>query len=114
MAPSNDTDILVLKSGKNIKRFSLNDIAYIQCDHPVCDIHFVDGKEFACAKSLRYFEDNLPSGQFIRINHKVLVNMNEVDSAVFLGGHRHDIILKGGAELSVSFRKWKTVKEHLI
>ena len=113
MTASSDFDTLIIKSGKLTKRFAPKEVAYVSCDSPVCDIHFVDGKKFACTKSLRYFEETFPEGMFFRISHKHMVNLNEVAGVISGGGHRHDVMLKNGVTLAVSYRKWAAFKESL-
>lgn len=107
-----NTDIiLVLKSGRTTRRISSSEIRFIHCDHPICDLHLADGKVFTCTKTLRYFEETLPKDSFCRISNNTIVNLNAVEEAVSLGGHRHNVQLKSGETLSISYRKWKNFKE---
>lgn len=105
-------NIIVLKSGKKTKRIRHNEIRFIHCDYPVCDIHLASGKVFTCSQTLCSFEATLPK-TFCRISNNTIVNLDEVEEAVSMGGHRHNVIMKSGETITISYRKWKSFKENL-
>ena len=100
-----DTNILILKSSKKIKRVVIADIAYITCNCSLCDVHFVDGKDFTCSKPLHYFEEVLPSDSFFRINHHTIVCFNQI-SEVITDNAAHTVMMDDGTDFSISSRKW--------
>ena len=109
--PSN---ILTLKSGKTTKQVRPADIDHIVCDCSVCELHFTDMTAFACTKPLCHFEETLPETDFFRINHNAIVNLHHVSEIITTKGRRHDVRMKSGAVLAVSYRKWANFRKHLF
>ena len=109
----NKVNILIIKSGKRTKHFAANEVAYIVCDCSICDVFFIDGSKFTCMKPLVYFESWLPEDSFCRINHNVIINLSQVSEIISIGGRKHDVRMKSGKVLTVSYRKWAQLKEKL-
>lgn len=105
---------LFIKSGPTIKRVISRDILYIQCEGNVSRLNLLDGTEIVCVRLLKLFEDDLSGAGFIRINHNMLVNLAEVTEIRYINARKRQVILTGGVELDVSYRKWKSVKEALL
>ena len=108
-----NSNILIIKSGKKTKHFTPSEVAYIICDCSICDLYFVDGSKFICIKSLVYFEDVLPKDLFCRINHNIMINIRQVSAIISYGRRKHDVQMKSGAFLTVSYRKWMHLKAML-
>ncbi len=106
-------DILILRSGKTTKYFSSSEVAYIVCDCAICDLYYIDGTKFTCMKSLAYFESLLPNSLFCRINHNIIVNLNQISEIISTKGRKHDVRMKNGSVLTVSYRKWTCLKEKM-
>lgn len=106
-------NIFLLKSGKKTRRIRFDEIEYIHCDYPICDLHLVNKKVFTCTKTLRYFEDFLSDNNFCRISNNTIVNLDQIEEVVSMGGHRHNVVMKNGEVITISYRKWKGFKESL-
>ena len=109
-----NSNTFVLKSGKKTKHFSPNEVAYIVCDCCICDLHFVDGSHFTCTKPLVYFEDVLPADSFCRINHHIIINLQQVSEIISSGSRKHDVRMKNEDLLPVSHRKWMHLKRKIF
>lgn len=106
--------ILMIKSGRKTKQISPEEIEYIICDCSICDLHFIDLTSFTCTKSLCYFQEVLPSELFYRINHNIIINHKRVSEIVSTKGRGHEVCMKSGAVLTVSYRKWTDFKNQVF
>lgn len=66
---------LCIKTQGDYRFLSLNEVAYCKADNSSTDIFLQNGEMFTGFKSLKYFEQNLPS-DFLRIHNSFVVNMN--------------------------------------
>jgi len=105
------SDTIVLKSGKKAKKVAISDIAYIICNCSICDVHFMDGTDFTCAKPLHYFEEVLPPESFFRISHNCIVCMERVSEVTTVNAQKHFVTLQNDTNLNISYRKWRTFRD---
>ena len=96
----NGANILVIKSGRKVKRFFSHEVLYVSCEHPICDIHFVDGSVFTCTKTLVSLETELPATSFFRINHNVIINIEQIKEVVTTGRRLHCVAMKNGESIA--------------
>jgi two-component system LytT family response regulator len=67
-------------------------------------LFFNNGKTLVVAKLLRWFEENLPSGDFARVHRTHLVNMNYI-SQFRLDTTESSLRLVNGEQIDVSKRR---------
>ena len=101
---------LILKGTKGYKQLDAEHISHIICEDYLCMVHRISGEEVCVAKSLSFFESILVSHHFFRINHHILVNLMQIEQVVVEGRSRK-VVMKDGAELPVSVRKWPAFKD---
>ena len=88
---------------------------------PVCDIDFIEAdgdyvklhtakKAYLKEKTMKYFEENLPAGQFIRIHRSYIVNVNEVAKIELYEKESYRVHLKSGETLKASSSGYKALK----
>ena len=106
-----DSNILIIKSGKTAKRFSIDEIAYIMCESPICYLHFKDCTTFICTKPLCFFEKALPTTSFVRINHNVIVGTDHIREVKTLGKQTRQVTMKSGDLLNISYRRWRMFRD---
>jgi two-component system LytT family response regulator len=97
---------LALPGTGSIKYVGLDEIIRLQADRNYTRLFFADGKTFLAAKTLKEYEEILPTESFIRVHRMHLVNnqfIKEYDRDGMLN-------LKDGSSIEVSRRK----KENLI
>jgi len=102
---------IILKSSRKIRQINIEDIVYISCDSYLISIHFVNQKKSEIfSKPLKEMEKELSNFHFLRINRKELINMKYFKS--YNNNDSKKITLLTGLELSVSRRKWSTIKKY--
>jgi two-component system LytT family response regulator len=75
-----DREYLFVKSGYKIVRISLKDIIYIKGMREYVCIHLASGKSLMPLISLRVLEEQLPSGQFMRVHRSYIVNLEKINT----------------------------------
>jgi two-component system LytT family response regulator len=84
---------------QGFKLLETSTILYAEADDNYTHLHLKEGKVLA-SKTLKYFEEALKGGAFVRVHKSYLVNINEITEYVKgKGGH---IILSSGKQLQVS------------
>ena len=94
MAISTDTGIEFVK---------YNAIVFLETQNNYTKVNLVDGTSIIASKTLKYFDDLLPSELFFRIHKTYLINMNFVKR--FFKIDDYLIELTTGQKLPISYRK---------
>jgi two-component system LytT family response regulator len=94
MAISTDTGIEFVK---------YNSIIFLEAQNNYTKINLIDGTSIIASKTLKYFEELLPSELFFRIHKTYLINMNFVKRFFKIDDFK--IELTTGDKLPVSLRK---------
>lgn len=102
-----DIDIQIcIKSYGDYQFIALKDVVYLQADNNTTDFHLVNGKTLSAYKTLKHYENNLPSF-FYRIHNSFVVNSSYV-SRINTG---KSICYLNNNEVSVPFSK--TFKDNI-
>lgn len=80
----------------------VNDILYCKADDNYTEIHFQHTKKLV-SKTLKYFENTLTNGAFVRIHKSYLVNVNAI--VKYRKGKGGSVVLSNGKEVLVSASK---------
>lgn len=94
MAISTDTGIEFVK---------YNAIVFLEAQNNYTKVNLVDGTSIIASKTLKYFDDLLPSELFFRIHKTYLINMNFVKR--FFKIDDYLVELTTGQKLPISYRK---------
>ncbi|WP_333694079.1 LytR/AlgR family response regulator transcription factor [Flavobacterium sp.] len=70
-------NLICIKSYGDYRFLELDDIAFLKADNNSTDITMGSGDEITAFKTLKYFEENLPSN-FFRIHNSYIVNQNYI------------------------------------
>jgi len=73
----NQRKLICIKSYGDYRFLELNDLAYLQADNNSTDITLKNGDQITAFKTLKYFEENLPSN-FYRIHNSYIVNKDYI------------------------------------
>lgn len=103
---------LIIKETRSYKQLDAEHILYIMCEDYLCAIHLTSGDVVHSTKSLSFFEDILFSHHFFRVNHHILINMAQIER-IIVNGRSRVVLMKGGAKLPISVRKWPAFKDAL-
>lgn len=102
-----DVDIQIcIKSYGDYQFIALKDVVYLQADNNTTDFHLYNGKKLTAYKTLKHYENNLPSF-FYRIHNSYIVNSNYV-SRINTG---KSLCYLNNNDVSVSFSK--TFKDNI-
>lgn len=80
-----------------------NTIIYLEAQNNYAKFHLTSGSNITTSKTLKHFEEILPSELFFRIHKSYLVNMNFIKR--FTKGNEQFVELITGQKLPVSIRK---------
>jgi DNA-binding LytR/AlgR family response regulator len=70
--------IICVKSYGDYRYIDSRDVLYLEADNNSTDIHLKDGEMVTAFKTLKHFENVLPSDQFLRIHNSYIINVNQV------------------------------------
>ena len=87
-----------------ISRFvEMSDIIYLEAESNYTSIYIHPDNRLFVSKTLKEYEELLPSSIFIRIHHSYIINKNHVQK--YLRGEGGQVIMSNGKTLDVSRRK---------
>ncbi|WP_372947836.1 LytR/AlgR family response regulator transcription factor [Mariniphaga sp.] len=104
--PSPATSNLVIYHRKGFDVVKLSDIIYCEAS-TYCTNFYISGNKTICSsRNLKYYEELLPSGQFMRVHHSFIINIQHVagysnHEEIMLsenlrcslsGSHKHDFL----------------------
>ena len=70
--------IICVKSYGDYRYIDSRDILYFEADNNSTDIHLKDGEMVTAFKTLKHFENVLPTNQFLRIHNSYIIGINHV------------------------------------
>lgn len=94
---------MAISTDTGIKFVKYNSIIFLEAQNNYTKINLIDGTSIIASKTLKYFEELLPSELFFRIHKTYLINMNFVKR--FFKIDDFQIELTTGDKLPVSLRK---------
>lgn len=103
---------VVVKNGSKIKVIPVEKIHYLESQDDYVMIH-TDGEKHLKQWTLKYFEEHLDAGQFIRIHRSYLVRIGQIAQLELYEKGTYLLILKEGSKLPVSQRGHARLKQVL-
>ncbi|MDR3296621.1 MAG: LytTR family DNA-binding domain-containing protein [Prevotellaceae bacterium] len=107
-APESLTRIAV-KDRQHIHVVPLHELYYIEADGDYVKLHTSKGA-FLKEKTMKYFEQNLPQQQFVRVHRSYIVNVDEVAKIELYEKDSYRVHLKNGEALRASSSGYRTLK----
>ena len=101
---------IAVKDRQEIHVIPVQQIYYIEADGDYVKLHSSQGV-FLKEKTMKYFEENLPQQQFVRIHRSCIVNVDYVAKIALYEKDRFHIHLKNNAILKASSAGYKALKE---
>ena len=111
--PTGTLTRIAVKDRQQIYVIPANDIFFIEADGDYVKLHTAK-KAYLKEKTMKYFEENLPTGQFIRIHRSYIVNVNEVAKIELYEKESYRVHLKNGEILKASSNGYKALKAAVI
>lgn len=103
---------IAVKSGAKIFVLPIQNIQYIEADGDYVKVHTRDNS-YLKEKTMKYFENNLPSDEFVRVHRSFIININEISKIEPFDKDSHVVILKSGVSIKTSSNGYKTLKQSL-
>ena len=103
-------DRVVTRSGLKVIVIPVDQIHYLEAQDDYVMIYSEMGR-YLKEKTMRYFEQHLPLGSFLRIHRSYIVNFNSIASVELYEKNTHLVVLKNGAKLRASQEGYKKLRE---
>ena len=105
---SNNT--IAIKDGKDLHLIKLENIIYLEAKSNYCSIYLREKKTLFTSKTLKYWEEKIPTSVFIRCHKSYIFNINEVEKLI---PAENSILMSNGSQIKVSRDMSKNVKQKL-
>jgi two-component system LytT family response regulator len=103
-------DRVITRMGSKITVIPVDKIQYFEAEDDYVMIFSELGSHLK-EKTMKYFEEHLPPGQFIRIHRSYIVNISEIKSLDLYTKDSYLATLKNGAKLKVSSEGYRKLRE---
>jgi two-component system, LytTR family, response regulator len=98
---------IAIPSMEGLQFVATGDIIYLEALSNYTNFYLMNNKKITVAKTLKDFEDLLPSSIFIRIHHSYIININCIEK--YIKGDGGQALMKNGVYLDVARRKKEEV-----
>ena len=103
---------IVVRKGNAINLIPVEQIRYVEAQDDYVMIYHSGGKSLK-QQTMKFYEDNLPRNDFVRIHRSYIVKVEEINRIEPYGKDNHIAILKSGDKIPVSRSGFKHLKEEL-
>lgn len=103
---------IVVRKGNAINIIPVDNVRYVEAQDDYVMIFFTAGKALK-QQTMKFYEDNLPKADFVRIHRSYIVKVEEIKRIEPYGKDNHVAILHSGDKLPVSRAGYKLLKEEL-
>ena len=94
---------IAIPSLQGLQFITISDIIYLEAQSNYTTIILNDSYKLTVSKTLKDFEELLPTSVFIRIHHSYIINRNAVEK--YFKGEGGQVLMKNGVILDVARRK---------
>lgn len=101
---------VITRLGSKITVIPVEKIWYLESADDYVMIYSEQGSHLK-EKTMKYFEEHLPQGQFIRIHRSYIVNISEIKALELYSKDSYLAILKNGVKLKVSSEGYRRLRE---
>lgn len=101
-----------VKSGTKIHVIPVADVVCLQADGDYVQIHTMSGK-YLKEQTMKYFEENLPPTQFLRVHRSCIVNVQCIARIELYDKQSQQLTLKNGQQIKVSQAGYKLLRSKL-
>jgi two-component system, LytTR family, response regulator len=103
---------IVVRKANSINIIPVDEIRYVEAQDDYVMLYYASGKALK-QQTMKYYEDNLPKEDFVRIHRSYIVRIQEIKRIEPYGKDNHVAILHSGDKLPVSRAGYKHLKEEL-
>ena len=94
---------ITIPTTDGLRFINIDDIIYLEASNNYTHIYVVANQRFLVSRTLKDFEEMLPSETFLRIHHAIIINKNHVEK--YIRGDGGQVVMRNGDVLDVSKRK---------
>jgi two-component system, LytTR family, response regulator len=110
--PTAPVNRIVVRKGNALNLIPVEQIRYVEAQDDYVMIFHSNGKALK-QQTMKFYEDNLPKSDFVRIHRSYIVKIEEIKRIEPYGKENHVAILQSGDKLPVSRAGYKQLKEEL-
>lgn len=110
--PVSPVSRVVVRKGNAINLIPVEQIRFVEAQDDYVMIHHTGGKALK-QQTMKYYEDNLPKTDFVRIHRSYIVSVHEINRIEPYGKDSHVAMLKTGDKLPVSRSGYQLLREEL-
>ena len=103
---------IVVRKGSAINIIPVEQIRFVEAEDDYVMIHHTDGKALK-PQTMKYYEDNLPKKNFVRIHRSFIVKVEEINKLEPYTKDNYVAVLHSGEKLPVSRSGYKLLKDEL-
>ncbi len=111
-APAEWPDLQLFLRREGRQAFPVANLVYLQATTNYTWIHWANGKRVLMARTLKYYEPQLPDALFIRLHRNCIVNRRFIDR-IEVKAEGCSIYLTTGDKFAISRRRWPSVHKLL-
>ena len=108
----NPLNRVVARKGNSINIIPVEQIRYVQAEDDYVMIYHTEGKVLK-QQTMRYYEENLPKENFVRIHRSYIVRVEEINRIEPYTKDNYVAVLNNGEKLPVSRTGYKQLREEL-
>ena len=94
---------ITIPTGDGLHFINIDNIIYLEASNNYTQIYLATDQKFLVSRTLKEFEEMLPSDPFVRIHHSTIVNKHYVER--YIRGDGGQVVMRHGRVLDVSKRK---------
>ena len=94
---------LTIPTSDGLRFINIEDIVYLEASNNYTNIYLSTDQKLLVSRTLKDFEDILPSDTFLRIHHSTVINKYYVEK--YIRGEGGQVVMRHGKVLDVSKRK---------
>ncbi len=110
--PLSPVSRVVVRKGNAINLIPVDEIKFVEAQDDYVMIHHTGGKAMK-QQTMKYYEDNLPGTDFVRIHRSYIVRVREINKIEPYGKDTHVALLKSGDKLPVSRSGYQLLRDEL-
>ena len=103
---------IVVRKGNSINLIPVEQLRFVEAQDDYVMIYHSSGKALK-QQTMKFYEENLPSTEFVRIHRSYIVKVTEINKIEPYGKDNHVAVLHSGDKLPVSRAGYKLLKEEL-
>lgn len=94
---------ITIPTSDGLRFINIEDIVYLEASNNYTNIYLSSNQKLLVSRTLKDFEDMLPSDSFLRIHHTTVINKYHVEK--YIRGEGGQVVMRHGNVLDVSKRK---------